>query len=759
MNESDLERRLLEYVSDTNYQPVKPRIIAKKLKLSDEETRELKKTIKRLVKRGNLNWGSKHLVQLGKRDDRNRLTGIFHRTQKGFGFVRPHGAPADRSADIFVPQKSTMDAASGDLVLIRLNKQRGPENRIRGTIVEVIERETNQFVGTYFESEGVGRVRVDNGVFGQPILVGDPGAKNAQPNDKVVIEMVRFPSHLHDGEAVIDEVLGTHGQPGVDTLLIMREYNLPDDFSEEVLEDARKQAEIFDESISENRVDLTDLPIITIDPSDARDFDDAISLEQLDNGHWRLGVHIADVSHFVQPQSALDREARQRATSVYLPDRVIPMLPEIISNNLASLQPDRIRYTKTVWIEFTADGAMVATDTCSAAIRSNRRFTYTEVDQLLVDRESWKTQLSPAVFQLVTNMHELAMILRKRRFRRGSLELSMPEVAIDLDRAGQVSGAHLIEQTESHQIIEEFMLAANEAVAKRVHQRGLLLLRRIHGAPDPRKLKILTDFVRGLQIPCDSLESRFEMQRVLKHVAGLPQQRAINFAILRSLQKAMYSPRDEGHYALASDCYCHFTSPIRRYPDLIVHRIIESINSDKQPTQDFDRLMVEGEHCSDREQRAEQAERELTKLKLLYYLSKRIGDELDAVITGVEDYGLFAQGIELPADGLIHVNSLQDDTYRFERATHTLTGFRNGNSYRLGDLVRVKIQRVDLDARELDYRIVVRKNESRTHSTNHQRRSNDVPGKSRAGRKKTKSRRGINKPNKSGKRGRRKKKS
>ena len=758
MNESDLERRLLEYVSATNYQPVKPGIIAKKLKLSDEETRELKKTIKRLVKRGYLNWGSKHLVQPVKRDDRSRMTGIFHRTQKGFGFVRPTGAPVDRSADIFVPQKNTMDAASGDRVLVRLSKRRGPENRIRGTIVEVIERETNRFVGTYFESEEVGRVRVDNGVFGQPILVGDPGVKNAQPNDKVVIEMVRFPSHLHDGEAVIDEVLGTHGQPGVDTLLIMREYNLPEDFGEEVLEDARKQAENFDESISENRVDLTDLPVITIDPSDARDFDDAISLEQLDNGHWRLGVHIADVSHFVQPQSALDREARQRATSVYLPDRVIPMLPEIISNNLASLQPDRIRYTKTVWIEFAADGATVATDTCSAAIRSTRRFTYTEVDQFLVDREAWRTKLSPAVFQLVTNMYELAMILRKRRFRRGSLELSMPEVTIDLDLQGQVSGAHLVEQTESHQIIEEFMLAANEAVAKLVHQRGLVLLRRIHGAPDPRKLKILTDFVRGLQIPCDSLESRFEIQRVLKHVAGLPQQRAINFAILRSLQKALYSPQDEGHYALASDCYCHFTSPIRRYPDLIVHRIIDSINSDKHPSQDFDRLMVEGEHCSDREQRAEQAERELTKLKLLYYLSKRIGDELDAVITGVEDYGLFAQGIELPADGLIHVNSLQDDTYRFERATHTLTGFRNGNSYRLGDLVRVKIQRVDLDARELDYRIVVRKNENRSHSANHQRRSNDVPDRARPGRKKTKSRRGVNKPNKSGKRGRRKKK-
>jgi ribonuclease R len=734
-----LEPIVLAHVLGPKYQPVKPRVIARQLKLPSEQHKALKLAIRRLAKAGKLAYGEGHLVRAAKprdkaaaqapaafpreresrpsgpapsRESKNVIVGSFRRTSKGFGFVRPQGAKrGDKSGDIYIAAGATMDAADRDIVRVRLgrNKARGKGGVLRqaGEIVEIVERDTHQFVGVYKERGGTSYVEVDGKVFAQPVPVGDPGAKGASPSDKVVIEMVRFPTHQHAGEAVIVEVLGQRGAPGVDTLSIIREFGLPQDFPDDVLEDARQQAEQFDESIG-NRLDLTGETTITIDPVDARDFDDAVSLTRLPSGHWKLGVHIADVAHFVRARSPLDREARERGTSVYLPDRVIPMLPEVISNNLASLQPNKVRYTLSSLMEFTEDGAYVSGEVRRSAINSDRRFTYEEVDEFLTDRESWRKKLAPDVFQLLGNMHELAMILRGRRLERGAIELTLPEVKIDLDKRGEVVGAHLVKNTESHQMIEEFMLAANESVARMLAETGLNFLRRVHEPPELRKLQALTTFIRELGIECESLESRFEIKRVIAAVAGQPEEHAANYAVLRSMQKAVYAPSDEGHFALAKEHYCHFTSPIRRYPDLTVHRMIEALARGKRPIDDLDRMIVLGDHCSDREQRAEAAERELNKVKLLSYLAKRIGETMDAIITGVEDFGLFAQGVELPAEGLIHVDTLDDDFYRYDSATHSLAGYRSGNRYRLGDLIRVQVAHVDIDRRELDLRIVKR---------------------------------------------------
>lgn len=717
MEAAELEKLVLQHVLDAHYKPVKPRVIAKQLGLPEDERESVRRAVKRLAKQGKVQYGANHAVKPPKsqavaKRSANQVTGTFRRAQAGFGFVRPSGAPAKGPSDkdIFVPESKTGDAVTGDTVLVELNfKRLTSRGNPEGRVIEVIERETHQFVGTYFETAGQGYVQVDGTIFAQPIRVGDPGAKNARPDDKVVFEMVRFPTPWHDGEGVITEVLGSRGQPGVDTLTIIREYNLPEQFAEDVVHESRLEAERFEEeTIPEGRLDLTGETIITIDPVDARDFDDAISLERIDKDHWRLGVHIADVSHFVRPRTALDREAHNRATSVYLPDRVIPMLPEIISNGLASLQPDRVRYTKTAIIEFSPEGARIAVDLHSAAIRSKRRFTYEEVDEYLADPEVWKSRLSPEVHSLLGRMHELAMILRKRRAERGALEMSLGELKVDLDRDGKVVGAHQVENTVSHQIIEEFMLSANEAVADYLRENKLLFLRRVHEAPDPRKLLELTEFVAELGFETESLESRFELQRLLRLVTGRPEEHTVNYAVLRAMQQAVYSPIEEGHYALASDCYCHFTSPIRRYPDLTVHRLIDAVAQQKQPVQEMGELVALGEHCSQRERRAEAAERELTKLKLLSYLEERVGMELDAIITGVAEFGLFAQGIELPAEGLVHVSSLTDDYYRFERNSHSLVGYREGNCFRLGDRIRVVIARVDVDRRELDLRVIGR---------------------------------------------------
>lgn len=715
MAETSLEARVLAFIGDTNYRPVKPRVIADRLDLPQEQRFELKKLIKRLVREGRIAYGANHLVMSADAAATAKqsldLIGIFRRNSAGFGFVRPVTATSSdgQELDVYIGAHNSLDASTGDTVRVRLSGLKsGPRDRREGTIVEIVERDTHQFVGTYLESAGMSFVQVDGTLFSQPIAVGDPGAKNARPDDKVVFEMVRFPSHIHDGEGVITEVLGPRGSPGIDTLSIIREFNLPEEFAEDALEEARLEADNFSEQIGAGRLDLTGATVITIDPIDARDFDDAISLERIDKDHWRLGVHIADVSHFVRPNTALDREAHNRATSTYLPDRVLPMLPEVISNSLASLQPDRVRYTKTAFLEFTPDGIRVGVELHSAAIRSCRRFTYEEVDEYLADPQGWREKLTPAVHGLVGRMHELAMILRARRLRRGALELTMPEVKIDLDRDGRVSGAHRVINTVSHQIIEEFMLAANEAVAETLFAAELPFLRRVHQAPDPRKLKALTEFVTGLGFITESLESRFEMQKLLERVMGKPEQQAVNYAMLRSFQRAVYSPIVDGHFALASDCYCHFTSPIRRYPDLTIHRLIDVLLAHRKPTDDMAQLMVLGEHCSERERRAEAAERELTKVKLLSYLAERQGLELDAVVTGVMEFGMFAQGIELPAEGLVHVSSLSDDYYRYDRAAHTLSGFRSGNSYRLGDVIRVAVVRSDVERRELDFRIVGR---------------------------------------------------
>ena len=433
MSPHELQSAIVDFVNQPHYHPVKPRVIAQRLGLPKEEAPNVRRAVKLLVRRGKLEYASNHLVRpikpsppaplpegegiswpsppaplpegeggLSRKRKRSeharpRVVGIFQRTQKGFGFVRPSPTGSEEDGtrrkeavgerqDVFVPAKYTLDAASGDLVAVEIRRVRHPEAGTalgpRGRVVEILERQTRQFVGTYFESEGSAFVQVDGTLFAQPVFVGDPGAKNARPDDKVVMEMIRFPSPLHDGEGVIIEVLGPQGKPGVNTLSIIREFGLPEEFAKDALDEARQEAARFDESL-EGRLDLSGETVVTINPVDARDFDDAISLERLDNGHWRLGVHIANVSHFVRPRTALDREAHNRGTSVYLPDRVLPMLPELISNGLASLQPDKVRYTKSVFMEYTPEGVRTHTEFHSAAIKSAKRLTYEEYDAFL----------------------------------------------------------------------------------------------------------------------------------------------------------------------------------------------------------------------------------------------------------------------------------------------------------------------------------------------------------------------------------------
>lgn len=735
MNSPSLADRILALVLSPEFRPSKPRAIHKELQLEEEEYRELRRAIKRLVREGKIEFGANHLVQppkqvaapkspprvrdasptatpadvesdeaLRKRKPAQRVVGTYRQAAHGgYGFVEiPRGTEAF-VPDIFIPPSANKTAMEGDTVRVLYRDRRG---RLEGEVEEIVARKRRQFTGTFLNEQGKAAVWLDGAKLQHPVSIGDVRGLPLENNDKVIVELVKYPDDFQPGEAVILKVLGSLKNPAIDTLAVIHQYGLPEEFPEEVLEDARKHADRFVEDVTpEGRRDLTQVPTLTIDPFDARDFDDAISLSRNEKGNWELLVHIADVSFFVPVGSKLDDEAKLRGNSVYLPDRVIPMLPETISNHLASLQPDRRRLAKTVFMEYTADGVLIHHEVFNSVIRNAYRFNYEQIDQYLLDREPWRERLSPEIFELVANMHALAMVLRSNRKKEGAIELTLPEVKIDLDRAGKVKGAHVVSYTESHQIIEEFMLAANQAVARWLDSLQIPFVRRAHAPPDRLKTRRLSEFVNALGIAVDDMQDRFEIQRVVDSVKGQTTEYAVNYAILKSMSKAVYQCEFERHYALNMSHYCHFTSPIRRYPDLIVHRIVEKLINGLPAKENPQVLEQLGQHCSHTEQTAENAERELIRVKLLHYLDRKVGELLTGIVSGVRATGLTVRGIEIPVDGLIPVEHLPQDRYNFDRETHTLEGYRTGNRFRLGDELIVRIERVDLARRHLFFQL------------------------------------------------------
>lgn len=721
---------LRAYFQHPEAQPVRIKDLAKLLRVKQSQASPFKAALQQLVEAGEIQQGKNGIVF--KSQPADTIEGTIKRTASGAGYFRPTviASPNAAAEAVYVAPHHMAGAMTGDTVRLRILRRQRGEGQLCGRVMEITQRARTTFVGIYHEQHKRGFVTLDGAILDAPVAVGDPGAKGARPNDKVVIEMLRYPADGEMAEGVITQVLGPRGAPGVDCMSIIHEFNLPDAFPESVLEDARLQARRFEEHDLGDRVDLTRETIVTIDPVDARDFDDAISLEKHPDGSWRLGVHIADVAFFVQPGSPLDIEAQSRGNSVYLPDRVLPMLPEILSNALASLQQDHVRFTKSAFIEFTADGIPTHTELANTAIKVTRRFAYEEVMPIIADPEAHRGRVSAKVLDLLQKMHELAMLLRRRRFDRGALDLQLPEVKIDFDNGNHVSGAHTAAHDASHQIIEEFMLAANIAVASQLALKGFPYLSRVHAAPDEKKLHALGEFLQSMGHDVKPWAGRTEIQKVLNSVRGTPVEYAVSYATLRSLKQAEYSPIPIGHFALNEPHYCHFTSPIRRYPDLTIHRLVdELVQRHRKPKIPSETELAKlGEQCSMTERRAESAERELIKVKLLLFLKDKIGWKQHAMITGVERFGLFCQGIELPAEGLVHIKRLPNDQYDYETKSHTLTARKSGAVYRLGDRVMVEVAAVDLHKRLLEYNLVA--DEERPKKS----RRPTYPKKSRRGR-------------------------
>jgi ribonuclease R len=692
------QKRIIKLLKHEDYSPLKLQHLARALGVGSEDYQQFKNAFDEMRSAGHVVIGAKNLITLPPVS--GKIIGTFRANPRGFGFIVPQ--QANSHGDLFVPPGKTADAMTGDIVVAKVTKKgkRAGQMRYTGTIIEILERAQNKFVGTLTKKDGIWLVQPDGSAFFDPISVDDVTAKNAQVNDKVVVEVLTFPTDEYLARGVILEVLGKSGRYESEIKSVVRQYHLPEEFDNDCIQQARRAASKFNAENLTNREDITDKTIITIDPPDAKDFDDAISLEVTSDGSRILGVHIADVSTFIEPDSPLDEEAKSRGNSVYLPGRTIPMLPEILSNGVCSLQPQQKRFVKSAYLTYDKDANVTATRFANSVICSTQRLTYRQADKALKGKTKG---LKPEVIELLTQMERLSRDIEARRIKNGMLHLEMPDTELVLDKSGRVTDAHPADDCYPHTIIEMFMVEANEAAASLLDRLDVAFMRRIHPEPDVLSMKNLAQIVRAFGYSLPRTPDRFSIQSLLNAVKGAPCSLAVNLAVLRSFEKAQYAPTNMGHYALASNRYCHFTSPIRRYADLLVHRAIQHhLEGSAAPkTQEMDLAEI-GKHISFTEQRAEDAERELKTVLILQMLTKHIGDEIDCVITGLAGFGVFAQCLKYGIEGLIQMSNLGPDQWKFERKTQCILGQRTGTVIRIGQAIKVRILSLNVPARQLD---------------------------------------------------------
>lgn len=619
---------------------------------------------------------------------------------RGFGFVVPE---KEKGGDIYIHGEDMNRALDGDTVLVRLEPGR---RRRSGAVVRVVERGRGEIVGTLESAGSLFYLVPDNPALVRDIYIDPSGLKGAHPGEKVTVRITGWPSeHLNPAGEVV-EVLGKAGVPRVDTLSVVRQYGLREEYPPDVLEEAGRARPGVPGSPPAGRADLRDLILFTVDPDDARDFDDAVSIERKKNGETVLGVHIADVSHYVPAGSALDREARLRGTSVYLPARALHMLPPRLATEVCSLQPGEDRPAQSVFLTFTPDGERKEYRFVRSIIRSRRRFTYGEVRAILLEKDPASRKEAGELAGPLDEMADLAGRLRERRFARGAFDLDLPESRIVFDEAGLIADVRLEESDLSHWLIEEFMLAANEAAADFLARKKAPLIYRVHEDPDREDLEEFVEFAAAFGHPVKNPNNRREIQKFLDSVRLTPLASVLQTAFIRSLKQAGYSAAPLGHYGLAVPRYTYFTSPIRRYPDLYNHRLLGGIlkNSPPEPEPKLEAL---ARHCSQAERNAQAAERDMLQLRKLQFFAGRLEDRarpvFDGVITGVNNFGLVVYLHRYLLSGMVQVSTLTDDFYRLDRTRTRLRGRRSGRVFRAGGRVRVRVEKVDMAARQIDF--------------------------------------------------------
>ncbi|HIF07393.1 MAG TPA: ribonuclease R [Gemmatimonadetes bacterium] len=693
------EESVLGFLRRSRRGPLKAKEIAKGLSVAPRNFRDF-----RALLRGMLDAGRLYRVK-GQRyavpEKVNLVAGRVTVTQKGDGFV----APDQGAQDIFVPGLSLESAMDGDQVVVRVEGRPRGRSPV-GRVIKVLDRAHETVVGTFRASRGFGVVHPRNRRLSREILVAKGDEADATEGDVVVARITTFGSGKMGPMGRVETVLGKFSDPGVDVLSVIHDHGLPGAFPDSVVEAARDAVVRRRKEGGEHRTDRRDLHVFTIDPADAKDHDDGLSVRPVGSDSWEVGIHIADVSHFVRPGDAVDLEAFKRGTSVYLVDRVIPMLPHELSTDACSLLPDADRFALSVFALLDTQGRVRDARFERTEIRSRHKLSY-EMAQAVLDGEQ---DIDPETNEALRTLAKLAETLREKRKERGSLDFDIPEAKVLLGEAGKPVSIRQVERLKTHRLVEAFMLLANEIIAHQAGQRRLPILYRVHEPPSTDKMRDLRQFLGGLgyRVPKGKIPQN-DLQGILKQVEGRPEEKLVSTVILRSMSRARYSVKNLGHYGLASDWYTHFTSPIRRYPDLWLHRVLtHTLIEGRSVPEDWagPGLKEKAERCSVRERVAEAAERESVALKKVEYMERHLGDEFDGTVSGVTSFGIFVLLDEVFVEGLVHVNSMADDYYIFHQDKYLLVGERSHRTFRLGDRLRIRVARIDKEELFIDFVIL-----------------------------------------------------
>lgn len=697
-----IKSNIVDFMKEKLYKPMLKEELAVQFGIKGPETKEFYKILEEMenegiiiqTKNGRYGLVSKFRMYVGK------LEG----NQKGFAFLIPDDKDRD---DIFIPAEATNGAMHGDRVIVQITNTGQSSKRDEGEVVKILSRANKTIVGTYEDSKNFGFVIPDEGRIAYDIFIPKQYINGARTNQKVVVEITRWPEKRRNPEGKIIEILGKVGEKGVDILSLIKQFKLPEDFPKKVKNEAKNIKEEISQEEIKKRVDLRHLNTFTIDGPDAKDFDDAVSIERVGE-NYRLGVHIADVSHYVKENSPLDKEALKRGNSIYLIDRVIPMLPEELSNGVCSLKPHVDRLTMSVFMDIDIKGNVINHEIVESVINSKARLVYDDVSDLLEKNDDTKFKDKKEIVRDLKIMEELSYILKSRRDRRGSIDFDFPEARIILDEKGKAVDIVKEDRRIANRIIEEFMLVCNETIAEYMYWAEVPFLYRIHEEPDEEKIealnKVLNNF--GYIIKGTQEVHPKELQKITKEVKGKKEEVLINTIMLRSLKKARYSSSHDIHFGLAAKYYSHFTSPIRRYPDLQIHRIIKKFNKGELNAKEISKLNNTlpdvAEKTSITERVAEEAEREVDDLKITEYMAERIGNVYEGIVSSLTPYGMYVQ-LENTVEGLVHFENMIDDYYEFDEDKYYIIGERTKKIYRLGDAVKVRVLDANLINRTIDF--------------------------------------------------------
>ncbi len=701
------EQKILDFMKDEDYVPMKAKEIAMIMRVPKNEYNEFLEIIGKLELELKIQKNRKNRYRIS---EKTYYEGYYRKNQKGFGFVKI----SEQDEEVYISKENSLKALNGDRVLIEIIEEKNKVKKAEGKIVRILKHEKDTVVGIFQNNKTFGFVIPDDKNFGTDIYISKKNFGKARNNHKVLVKITKYPEKDKKAEGKIIEVLGNVNEAGVDMLSLIKEYKLPAKFPEPVVEEAKRCGNKVDKKDIPNRVDARDRIIFTIDGEDAKDLDDAVRVEKLENGNYKLEVHIADVSYYVKEDSLLDREALIRGTSIYMLGRVIPMLPRELSNGICSLNAGEDRFTLSCVMEIDKKGKVISSEIYKGIIRVTERMSYKDVQKILEGTDKNVLEKYEPYIQEFKNMEELAIILKNRRLENGYLNLDIPESKIDLDIDGKVTNISRYETTFANEIIEQFMLTANETVAEKFFWLDAPFIYRVHEEPDLDKINELNKFLfnYGLKIKAnqDNIYPK-EFAKVLEEIKGKEEEKVISTLILRTLKVARYEAENKGHFGIASKYYCHFTSPIRRYPDLFIHRIISKYLEENYDlsSKEIERYKLEAENrseqSSEREKIATKVEREAEDLKKAEYMESRIGEEYEGIVSSITQFGMFVE-LENTVEGLIRFENLGDEYFIYDEERKRLIGERTNKTYKIGDKVNIRVISANKLLRQIDFEII-----------------------------------------------------